>query len=115
MRFGGEDGVFVQLCHDDLITCVRQIFDDSFQFLADAFNLVVGLVAEEHFDNVRRRLQVVCYRICFDVSGQLLEDFCIALIGWILDDDFLAGDMSFDTQAEHLHHHIAPDIYVEYR
>ena len=33
---------------------------------------------------------------------------------WVIDDDFLAGDMPFDTQAEHLHHHVAPDIHIEY-
>ena len=54
MCLGGKDGIFVQLCHNDLVASIRQVFDDYFQVFADTFYLVVGLVAEEHLDDVWR-------------------------------------------------------------
>ncbi len=80
MSLGRENRVEVEIVQDDLVPGVGQILYHVFQLIADAFYLVVGLVSEEHIDEVRKLLQLVYLIIYSDVAVQLLQSLRASLV-----------------------------------
>ena len=61
---------------------------------------MVRLISEEHIDYIRYAHQVVCMGIVVNLLRDSSECPCISDIVRILDDDFLACDVTLLTQSE---------------
>ena len=94
---------------------VAQVLDNLFQFLADAFYLVVGLILEEHMDEVWKLLQLVYLIIYRDILVQLLQQHGIFLVSRFFYDYLLAEDVALDAQTQQLHEEVLVYLHVEHR
>ena len=115
MSLRSEDRVEVEIVKDDLVPGIGQILYHVFKLIADAFNLVVGLVFEEHIDEVWKFLQLVYLIIYLDIAVELFQSLCIFCIFRLFDDDLLAEDMAFDTETEQFHEEHLVHFHIEHR
>ena len=100
---------------DDLVPGIGQILYHVFKLIANALNLVVGLVFEEHIDEVWKLLQLVYLIIYIDVAVELFQSLCIFCIFRLFDDDLLAEDVAFDTETEQFHEEHLIHLHIEHR
>ena len=115
MRLHGQYGIAVQYGHDELVARVAQVFDDGFEFVADVLNDMVGMIAEEHLDYVRRRFEAARLRIFGDLSVQQPELGGITAVGRVVQDYFLAGYAALEAESEHPPQQVHVHIGIEHR
>lgn len=75
---------------------------------------MVRLISEEHIDYIRYAHQVVCMGIVVYLLRDSSECPCISDIVRILDDDFLACDVTLLTQSEETYEEESVGIHIEY-
>ena len=88
-----DDWVVIELGENELVARVTEILDDPFHLVADALNLVVGLIAEEHLHGIRHTDQTMLTGIDRHFVGDAVEGNGVSAIVRIVDDDLLAEDM----------------------
>ena len=85
-----DDRKTVEHRNDARVLGVGELFDDGFQAPADFFNVVVGVVTEEHVDIAGRRLQSGNACIFAAIITQGVKLLAHTGVVGIVDDHFLA-------------------------
>ena len=75
---------------------------------------MVGLILEEHMDEVWKLLQLVYLIIYRDILVQLLQQHGIFLVSRFFDDYLLAEDVALDAQTQQLHEEVLVYLHVEH-
>ena len=110
-----DHGVVVQLGQYHLVLGVRKVFYHVLHFLADDFDAVVGLIAEENVDEPGKSLQFVVVGIlCNVVVDDGLQPGGVGGVVGVVDDDLLAEDVALQPQSQQLHEEVAVGIHVEH-
>ena len=115
MSLGREYGILVDVVQDIFVLCIRQVFYHCFQFVADTLYLMIGLIFEEHIDEVGPFLESVLLVVCLDIFVDVFQLDGVLSVCWVVDDDLLSKDMSFESYSQKLEYKLFVHIYVEYR
>ena len=99
MCLGGQNRIFVQIVQNELVLCICQVFYHVFQFLVDAFYLVVWLISEEYIDEIRQSFEMLHLIIYIYIFCNLCQFLCICRVIWVVDDDFFAENVAFQSDA----------------
>ena len=75
----------------------------------------IGLIFEEHIDEVGPFLESVLLVVCLDIFVDVFQLDGVLSVCWVVDDDLLAKDMSFESYSQKLEYKLFVHIYVEYR
>ena len=100
MCLGGQNRIFVQIVQNELVLCICQVFYHVFQFLVDAFYLVVWLISEEYIDEIRQSFEVLHLIIYIYLFCNLCQFLCICRVIRVVDDDFFAENVAFQSDAQ---------------
>ena len=95
-----ENRIAVEIAEELLVARVREVVDDILQHVADDADDVVVARTEEHFDGVRQVQQLVLLIVVINGAIDAQQMMDVGLVDGVFDDDFLAADVSVQTQSE---------------
>ena len=113
MGMSRHDGIPVEVGEDTPVFRVRQVLNDFFQLFADPLDGMVVTGAEEYLDRVGQVEQLVLCAVLLYLLVQSKQVIGVRHIDGILDDHFLAVDVPFATESQHVENQLFVKVDIE--
>ena len=112
MRVEYREGI--QVAQHDAVLTIGKSIHAVFQSVADFLNRLVALLTEIHMHIVRESSQMLRLSIYLAVFRDAVEQCSHLPIVWVVDNHFLARNMTLGTDSPQLAEEIAISVHIEY-